>query len=475
MKYSRIFPFLGLVLCLLALRPSGLEAQGVEGRVTWSGGEPVAGATTTLLDVGFQSVGESVTDAEGRYRLTAPSAGEYIVVVEVEGYPSQMSNPISVAETGTVALDVVVADQRVGEANLSVADTLSDADLVAAALAETCRGQFVSALHGILFGAVRDAATGTPIHGATTVVWREDPYAMVPGAARLETQTDATGIYVICNASAGVELRIRANAEGTEGTRVTERLRAGTMLRVDLEIPLHDPDVPGNILGRVQDQDWGQVIRGVEVGIKDTDFRAETDARGYFRIRDIPWGQYTLVFDHPSYGHSEQTLSVIGGRSHDLEVHLPPEAIEMAPIVVKVRPRRWFGDMEGLHDRIESGVGHIMTRTQIDERQPLHLGDMLRAVPGVDVVQRGSSLSGGFEVSMRNAQNMMGQICPPAVWIDGQKWRDPASAYTEIQGNDLEVVEVYKGPAEVPGEFLDSAASCGAVIVWTRRGRTFGG
>jgi hypothetical protein len=93
----------------------------------------------------------------------------------------------------------------------------------------------------------------------------------------------------------------------------------------------------------------------------------------------------------------------------------------------------------------------------------------------VDVVQSGSSVTGRFDVRMRNAQNMLGQTCPPALWVDGVKWRDPSSAYTEIQGIEMEVVEIYNGPSQVPGEFLDSDARCGAIIVWTRRGRTFGG
>lgn len=474
MKHCMILPRLCMALCLATVLPAALEAQEVEGRVTWSGGEAVAGATTTLLDVGFQPVAESITDAEGRYRFVAPAVGEYIVLVTVEGYPSQMSDPVWVADAVTVTLDVVVADQRVGEGNLSAADTLSDADLLAVAIAESCRDQFIPTLHSIIFGVVRDAATGTAIPGATTVIQQRDPYAMVP-ASRLDARTDTEGVYLICSAPAGMEVRIRASAEGTEGPQVTQRLRAGTMRRVDLEIPLYNPDEPGNIIGRVRDQDWGQVIRGMEVSIEDTDFRAETDAQGYFRIPDVPWGQYTLVFDHPSYGHREHALRVIGGRSHQLEVHLPPQAIEMAPIIVRVRPRRWYGDMVGLQDRIDRGAGYIMTRDRIDERQPIHLGDMLRAVPGVDVTQRGSSVTGTFQVQMRNAQNMMGQPCPPAVWVDGMKWRDSSSAFTAILGFELEVVEVYNGPAEVPGEFLDSDASCGVVVVWTRRGRIFGG
>jgi hypothetical protein len=256
---------------------------------------------------------------------------------------------------------------------------------------------------------------------------------------------------------------------------VEDRLVLGTIQRIDLEVPLNDPEQPGFILGRVQDQEWGQVIRGAQVTLKDTEFRTETDLRGSFKIPDVPWGEYTVVFQHPSYGTHEKTLRVLGGRTHTLEVHLPPQAIEMPPIIVRVRPRRLYGDMERLQERIDRGVGHIFTREEIDRRQPQHLADMLRAVPGVDVVQSGSSVTGTFEVRMRNAQNMLGQTCPPAVWVDGQRWRDVRSAFTGIFGIELEVVEVYNGPSEVPGEFLDSSASCGAVIVWTRRGRTFGG
>ena len=68
MKFSKIFPRLCMALCLATVFPAALEVQEAEGRATWSGGEAVAGATTTLLDVGFQPVAEILTDVEGRYR-----------------------------------------------------------------------------------------------------------------------------------------------------------------------------------------------------------------------------------------------------------------------------------------------------------------------------------------------------------------------------------------------------------------------
>ncbi|MBT8396379.1 MAG: carboxypeptidase regulatory-like domain-containing protein, partial [Gemmatimonadetes bacterium] len=359
MKYGRNLWVLTLVLWILAAVPAALEAQSVEGRVTWSDGEAVVAAKTTLLDAGYGPVAEGETDAEGRYRLLAPDAGEYIVVVAAEGYASQMSDPISITAGGTMTLDVVLADQRVGQSQLAATDTMSDAALLATAIAESCQGAFLANFHGILFGIVRDEATGTPIPDATIDVNRDNPQAMTPGVSRLNTESGADGVYLICTAPAGEDLRLRGIAEGTEGDWTTERLPAGTMRRVDLQVPLYDPNQPGSIVGRVQDQDWGREIRGVEVTVKDTNLRVESDARGYFRIPELPWGEYTLAFEHPSYGQHEQTLRVIGGKSHDIEVHLPPEAIEMPAIIVRVRPRRWYGDMVNLQDRIDRGVGYI--------------------------------------------------------------------------------------------------------------------
>jgi len=475
MVYRWLFRWALSMALFCAALPGLLDAQTVAGRVTWTGGEPVRAAATTLLDARFQSVAEGATDGDGRYSLTAPGPGSFIVVVEAEGYPSQMSDPLPIPADGTVTHDVVLAGHRVGEAEVSAADTLSDADLLAAAIAESCQGSFMPGIHGIVFGMVRDQATRTPLPDADIVVNRENPLRMMPGTTQLDTRSGSDGVYLICTAPAGETLRIKALAEDREGEWTSERLQAGTMRRVDLEVPLYDPDQPGSVIGTVRDQEWGQVVRGVDVAVAGTDVRTQSDLRGNFRIPELPWGHYTLTFDHPSYGHYEQDLRVIGGRSHDLEVHLPPEAIEMPPIIVRVRPRRWFGDMVSLQERIDRGIGYIMTRDEIDERQPLNLAEVLRTAPGVDVVQSGSSVTGTFDIRMRNAQNMLGQSCPPAVWVDGVKWRDVQSAFTDISGIELEVVEIYNGPSQVPGEFLDSSASCGAVIVWTRRGRTFGG
>jgi hypothetical protein len=457
-----------------AALPGALSAQVLEGLLTWPGGEPLVGARATLLDESFQPVEVGISDAAGRYSITAPSPGDYVLVVDVEGYASWMSESVSVPDGAPTTLDVVFESRGVEEHNVSVADTLTDVELLAAGIAEACRGLFIPSMHGVVFGSVRDAETGSIIPSATiAATWASSNRVTLDVSRNIEVRSDNVGIYLICNAPAEEPLTLRASSHQTDGFEVTERLEVGTMSRVDLEIPLYDADAPGHIRGLVRDQQGGQVLSGVTVHIDGTDIRARSDARGVFRMPSVPWGAYTLVFEHPNYGQREQPIRVIGGRSLMVEAHLPPAPIEMPPILVTVRARRWFGDMEGLEARIERGQGFIMTRETIEQQQPRILADLLRNVPGVRVRQSGGAVSGTVTVQMRGAQDLSGRPCPPAVWVDGQKWRNPSEAYTLIMGNELEVVEVYRGPSEVPGEFLDSSASCGALIVWTRRGRTF--
>jgi outer membrane cobalamin receptor len=163
-------------------------------------------------------------------------------------------------------------------------------------------------------------------------------------------------------------------------------------------------------------------------------------------------------------------VQVLGGRAQRVEVRLSTRPVELAPVLVSVEPRRWFSDRAGLEDRIERGNGIILTRTELDLRQPTNLGDAMRGLPGVTVFGSGGGITATYTVQLRNATRMDGVICQPMVWVDGQKWGNDGSAFTDIHGFEVEAVEIYRGPSEVPGEFSGGDANCGVVVVWTRRG-----
>lgn len=96
----------------------------------------------------------------------------------------------------------------------------------------------------------------------------------------------------------------------------------GTTVLIDPDGNVHFPgsgSIQGIVLLEGKDGDYsGTVVRAV-----GTPFRTETDAEGYFRLRDLPAGLYRLVFEHP--GRIPATVSnvpVVNG-TYTLEpIHL---------------------------------------------------------------------------------------------------------------------------------------------------------
>lgn len=115
----------------------------------------------------------------------------------------------------------------------------------------------------------------------------------------------------------------------------------------------------------------------------------------------------------------------------------------------------------GFYRRRADGQGWFMTRSELARSRTL--SDALRIVPGVNVEGQG----GGAVL----LSNRSGRRCLLAVFADG--------LYTtilnvdELTLEDVEAVEVYRGPSEVPVEFVAPrfSGTCGALVVWSRIAR----
>ena len=60
----------------------------------------------------------------------------------------------------------------------------------------------------------------------------------------------------------------------------------------------------------------------------------------------------------------------------------------------------------------------------------------------------------------------------PSLYLDGTRIsdRDDPIPLDMIPTIDIEVVEIYDGPATTPAEFSGSTSQCGVIAIWTRRG-----
>ena len=180
-----------------------------------------------------------------------------------------------------------------------------------------------------------------------------------------------------------------------------------------------------------------------------------TGETGQFVFRGVPPGTYRLTVTVQGYRKMTDTLQVSPDEDLELVLPLSVDPIRLAPIVVVAdrvpMPRR---DYIG---RSRSRSVFLVTREEIEKRNPRLLSELLNRVPGGIVL---STPPHGYTLLLR------GQ-CRPGIWVDGIKVPYVTSIDQLMSPHDLEAVEVYHG-FELPVEFGVNA--CGGVLIWTRMG-----
>jgi len=159
-------------------------------------------------------------------------------------------------------------------------------------------------------------------------------------------------------------------------------------------------------------------------------------------------------------GYTELHDSLRVEAASDLELTLPLSvtAVALEPIVVAVR-RRPVGPLEGFERRRENQRGTFLSRAEIEAANPNEFTDLLRPLPGIRLIPTSTF---GHTVRFRGG-------CIPDLWLDGAQVGATADVDSFLRTEDLEAVEVYRGP-DLPGEFGSNL--CGAIVAWTRRGTT---
>jgi hypothetical protein len=64
----------------------------VNGRVRAADGASIPGAAVTLADLSGRQVAVAQTDNAGQYRLAAPAAGSYLIIVSAAGHQPAASH-----------------------------------------------------------------------------------------------------------------------------------------------------------------------------------------------------------------------------------------------------------------------------------------------------------------------------------------------------------------------------------------------
>ncbi len=224
----------------------------------------------------------------------------------------------------------------------------------------------------------------------------------------------------------------------------------------------YDPTAPGRILGRVTEE--GNRNRGVS----DVDItvlgpaRARTlsDGQGRYSLTDLDPGLVEVQFSHLGYTPRTTTVNVQPGGTVEVNAPMSAQPFELEPIEITVRSR--YLERNGFYRRSRLW-GYQYTRADLEKINPTFLSDLFWRVPGVRVRH---GLNGAQVSSGRSRTFSSPGGCVLTVYLD-----DVRMPYWDLDNMDpesLEAVEVYRGIA-TPIQYWQGLASCGVVLLWTRR------
>jgi outer membrane cobalamin receptor len=210
----------------------------------------------------------------------------------------------------------------------------------------------------------------------------------------------------------------------------------------------------------------GQPLSGARVGLQGTFSETTADERGTYQLAALPAGTQTIEARAIGYVPIRSTINLYPNRAvtKDLSFSAAAQVLE----TVDVQAKQIYSRSEQEFLAAKRGNGYFIDAAQIEQRQPFRTSDLLRMAPGVSIFQS-SGLGDQTQIQMRGASSLSG-ACPPMLVVDGMRLEGSAGDIDQItRPEDIQGIAVYRGPSETPVEY-QGFNSCGAIVVWTKRG-----
>ncbi|MDE0651965.1 MAG: TonB-dependent receptor [Gammaproteobacteria bacterium] len=229
--------------------------------------------------------------------------------------------------------------------------------------------------------------------------------------------------------------------------------------------------IVGSLTGLVTDAGSGRPLSAAQVFIEGTGLGGLTNASGRYLIINVPAGTHTLRVELIGYTAASQEVTVADDQATTADFGLNEEVIDFDEIVVT--------GTAGQARRRE--VGNAIEQINIAEvAEPVNdVGALLQArVPGARI-QFGSGNSGsGVDIRLRgNVSTALSN--QPIIYIDGMRAKseptssengaeDPYSPLADINPDDIDRIEVIKGPAATT--LYGTEAAAGVIQIFTKQG-----
>lgn len=220
----------------------------------------------------------------------------------------------------------------------------------------------------------------------------------------------------------------------------------------------------GAIAGTVVDLHSQEPVVDAVVRLQATEATTVTDQDGRFRFPAVEPGEHVLEVRHLAYEDGGGAVAVEGTAGETtVEILLVPALIPLDPIATDAAAPREpppGARLESVYER-RNYMERAGQGTFIDEEDLAIYGQGGRISSVIQGMIPGTSVTRRERVIFRRA----GQSCQPLWYLDGNQ-----VSHQDARGiptGDVELIEVYRGLAELPAAF--DYTSCGIIAIWTKR------
>ena len=230
----------------------------------------------------------------------------------------------------------------------------------------------------------------------------------------------------------------------------------------------------GTIAGKVTERQTQRPLTGAQVRILGGTRGAVTDDSGSFRIVNVPPGTVQLSVQRIGYGPQSRTVTVTAGGTTAAEFTLSPSATTLDAVTVTAT-----GQSE--RKRENGAPTATIDSAAIPKAAISNLSDALSSrVAGVVVQTAAGEIGAGSRIRIRGS-NSISLSNEPLLVIDGIRAdNSPQSSaqgtggqlpsrYNDINPEDIEDIEIIKGPAAAA--LYGTAAANGVIQITTKKGR----
>lgn len=227
------------------------------------------------------------------------------------------------------------------------------------------------------------------------------------------------------------------------------------------------------ITGTVIDGETGEPLAGVNIIIVGENIGAATNSDGEFTISSVPEGSYTVEVRFLGFRTLEQQITITEGETLVLNFEMFPAAVGLDELVVTGTAgdtrRRAVGNAISRVD-----ASHLMENTSRNT-----ISEMLQSqTPGLTLLPGSGTAGTASNIRLRGAGSLTART-QPIVYIDGIRMNtgtqgnfdvfgQATSALDAINPNDIQSIEVIKGPAA--STLYGAEAAAGVIQIITKRG-----